>query len=597
MSTKLINKSEVKNAIKVKGFAGDILASALMRILGLEKVNEIYSHIKPYEGIEFADKLIEHMNVTVDYIPSELEYLPQGQPFIIVSNHPFGAIDGMIMLSILGKKRPDLKILTNFLLSYIPNLRENFFPVNPFTDRPGMKSSLKGLKMAKEHLLAGGALGLFPSGEVSSNANKEGVVKDIDWQNSIIKLIKGAKVPVVPLYFDGGNSKLFHLMGKVNPYLRTARLPYELFNKEGKTISFRIGKPIMPAEFEEFIDMTKMGKHLWNRTYALEANCVAESGEAGKAGAGKQDPIAPHIEPDILEKEMASIGKDKLFEVGNYSCYLSSAENIPSMMHEIGVCREETFRAIGEGTNGCIDTDKYDSYYRHLILWDKEKKMLVGAYRFGIGNEIMEKYGIDGFYSNTLFRYKKGFSGYLSQSMELGRSFVVSSCQKDPLALMLLIKGIMYTLIKNPQVRYLIGPVSISAWYPYFYRSLMVHYLESKQSLPALRKYVSPKTPFEPDYHRVNVDELMEGRMDSLERFDRFMFKLSNGNYRMPTLLKKYIKLNARILAFNVDPDFNYCVDGLIMVDALEIPKGELDSLSKEFEDKELLYSRFGIKE
>ena len=115
MGTKLINKSEVKNAIKVKGFAGDILASALMRILGLEKVNEIYSHIKPYEGIEFADKLIEHMNVTVDYIPDELEYLPQGQPFIIVSNHPFGAIDGIIMLSILGKKRPDLKILTNFI--------------------------------------------------------------------------------------------------------------------------------------------------------------------------------------------------------------------------------------------------------------------------------------------------------------------------------------------------------------------------------------------------------------------------------------------------------------------------------------------------
>ncbi len=596
MGTKLINKSEVKNAIKVKGFAGNLLASALMRILGLEKVNEIYSHIEPYWGIEFADKLIEHMNVTVDYIPDELEYLPKDQPFIIVSNHPFGAIDGIIMLSVLGKKRPDLKILTNFILSYIPNLKDHFFPVNPFTDRPGMKSSLRGLKMAKEHLVAGGALGLFPSGEVSSNANKERVVKDIDWQNSIIKLIKSAKVPVVPLYFDGGNSRLFHFMGRVNPYLRTARLPYELFNKEGKTISFRIGKPIMPAEFEEFIDMTKMGKHLWNRTYALEAN-FAHNGEdisCGKQVA--QEPVAPHIDVEKLEQEIASIAPDKLFEIGNYECYLSEAKDIPSLMHEIGVCREETFRAVGEGTNSSIDTDKYDSYYRHLVLWDKEKKMLVGAYRFGMGAQIMEKYGIDGFYSNTLFRYKKGFAGHLSQSMELGRSFVVPACQKDPLALMLLIKGIMYTLIKNPQVRYLIGPVSISAWYPYFYRSLMVHYLESRQSLPHLRKFVSPKMPFEPDYHRVNVDELMEGRMDSLERFDRFMFKLSNGSYRLPPLLKKYIKLNARILAFNVDPDFNYCVDGLIMVDVLEIPKGEIDALSKEFDNKEQLYSRFGIE-
>jgi hypothetical protein len=118
----------------------------------------------------------------------------------------------------------------------------------------------------------------------------------------------------------------------------------------------------------------------------------------------------------------------------------------------------------------------------------------------------------------------------------------------------------------------------------------------AERELPHLKKHVSPKTPFEPDYHRVNVDELMEGRMDSLERFDRFMFKLSNGSYRLPPLLKKYIKLNARILAFNVDPDFNYCVDGLIMVDVLEIPKGEIDALSKEFDNKEELYRRFGIE-
>jgi len=214
MGAKLVNKSEVKNALKVKGFLGNLLAGVVMRILGLHKVNHIYGHISSYQGIDFADKLLEHLNITCDFIPSELDYLPTGQPFIVVSNHPFGAIDGMIMLSLIGKRRPDIKILTNFLLSYIPNLTEYFFPVNPFTDRPGMRSSIKGLKMAKEHLVAGGVLGLFPSGEVSSNRNKERVVKDIEWQHSVIKLIKGAGVPVVPLYFDGENSRLFHLMGR-----------------------------------------------------------------------------------------------------------------------------------------------------------------------------------------------------------------------------------------------------------------------------------------------------------------------------------------------------------------------------------------------
>ena len=177
MSTKLVNKSQVKSALKVNGVAGNVLAGALMRILGLNKLNDIYKGIYQYQGVDFADKLLEHLNVSCDCLPHELEYLPKEGPFIIVSNHPFGAIDGIIMLSIIAKQRPDLRILTNFILSYIPNLEEYFFPVNPFTDRPGMKSSLKGLKLAMEHLANGGVLGLFPSGEVSSNRNREKVMK------------------------------------------------------------------------------------------------------------------------------------------------------------------------------------------------------------------------------------------------------------------------------------------------------------------------------------------------------------------------------------------------------------------------------------
>ncbi len=594
MNTKLVNKSEVKNALKVKGFAGNLLASAVMRFVGVHMVNDVYDHLREFQGIEFADKLIEHLDVTCDYIPQELDYLPKDGPFIVVSNHPFGAIDGIMMLSILGKVRPDIKILTNFILSYIPNLAGHFFPVNPFTDRPGMKSSLKGLKMAKEHLAAGGVLGLFPSGEVSSNGNRENVVKDIEWQPSIIKLIKSAGVPVVPIYFDGGNSRLFHLMGKVNPYLRTARLARELMRKRGSTISLRIGKPMQPTEFEEFADISVLGKYLWNRSYALEPN-------VGQANVQRAVPvvheeIAPHVDAEKLSLEIGSLQQNRLFEVGNYECYLADTNQIPLMMQEIARSREETFRAVGEGTNKSSDTDIYDTYYKHLILWDKKQKSFVGAYRLGMGPEIIDKFGVKGFYSHTLFGYKESFRSHLKKTVELGRSFVVPEYQKDPLALMLLIKGLMYVVIQNPEVRYLIGPVSISAWYPYFYRSLMVHYLKHRQSVPELEEFVSPKNPFKPDFCRVNVDDLVVGKMDSLERFDRFMFRLSNGTYRLPTLLKKYIKLNARILAFNVDPDFNYCVDGLIMLDVLDVPKQEIDALSKEFEDKEMVYKRFGFE-
>lgn len=598
MHTKIVNKSQVKNAIKVKGVAGNLLASVLMRVLGVNKINDIYSYIYQYQGMEFADKLLEHLNVVCDYVPEELDYLPQDQPFIIVSNHPFGAVDGIMMLSILGRKRKDLKILTNFILSYIPNLAEHFFPVNPFTDRPGMKSSLAGLKMAKEHLASGGVLGLFPSGEVSSNCNRENIVKDIEWQSSIIKLIKGAGVPVVPIYFNGSNSRLFHLMGKVNPYLRTARLPHELVNKRDKTISLRIGRPIMPAELEEFVDMKDLGNYLWNRTYALESNVYDTPQENTPVqSADVAEPIAQHVPVEELCAEINSISSEKLFELNKYECYLTDAGRVPSLMREIAICREETFRAVGEGTNKELDTDNYDIYYRHLILWDKENNSLIGAYRLGMGDEIMPKYGLEGFYSHTLFRYKKEFSPYMEKAVELGRSFVVASYQKDPLALMLLIKGLMYMVIKNPHVRYLIGPVSISSWYPHFYRSLMVYYLQQRQSVPELERYVRPIHPFEAKYYRVDVQNLVGSKLESIERFDRFMFRLSNNRFRLPTLLKKYLKINARILAFNVDPDFNNCVDGLIMLDVMDVPKSEIDALSKEFTDKESVYRRFGIEQ
>ena len=597
MATKLVNNSQVKSVLKVKGPVGSILASAAMAISGFNRINRIYAHISEFKGIDFAEKLIEHLNITCHVDPKELEYIPKNGPFIIVSNHPYGAIDGLILLKTLGQIRPDIKILTNFLLSYIPNLEESFFPVNPFTDRPGLRSSFKGLKMATEHLQNGGALGLFPAGEVSSNNNPERTVKDIEWQPSIIKLIQKAGVPVIPVFFSGQNSAIFHFLGKIHPMLRTVRLPHELSNKKNKTLSLKIGMPIPVSEIEEYATTGQLSKYLWNRTYALEANII---GKIGKEKPRKHKNIVPVKEPvntELLVKDIAAISNEMLFEMGTYACYLTSYSTAPNLMQEIGIRREIAFRAVGEGTNSEMDTDKYDTYYKHLILWDKKNSAIIGAYRLGFGDEIIQKYGRKGFYSHTLFRYKKAFSHQLKRSIELGRSFVSIEYQKDPLALMLLIKGLMYTVIKYRQVKYFIGPVSISAWYPPFYRSLMVYYLKQCHAVPHYANMISPKHPFTPDYKKVDQRILLENKISSLEKFDRFMYRMSNSTYRIPTLLKKYLKLNARIIGYNVDPDFNYCIDGLIMLSLNEIPKSEIDQLSKEFEDKEALYKRFEISD
>lgn len=595
MNKKLVSKSQIKRVFKVRGAFGNAIASATLSVTGLNRINKLYRGVSEYQGIDFADHLLEDLNVKCDYIPQELELLPKDEPFIIVSNHPFGGLDGIIMLHLFGRVRPDLRILTNFILSYIPNLENYFFPVNPFSENKELRSSLKGIRLAKEHLKNGGVLGLFPAGEVSSNANKERIVKDIEWQHSIIKLIKSAGVPVVPIYFDGGNSKYFHMLGRINKLLRTIRLPGEVFNKKDKTISVRIGRPVSVAEIEEFVTIKDLGKYLWNRTYALESNMSDAQKLPEQNLPGEK--IANAVDTDLLVAEIDSRGQDLLFEVKDYACYLFKREDIPNLIRELGVRREEAFRAIGEGTNKEIDTDRYDEYYRHLVLWNKKDKAVIGAYRLGFGDEILNSYGLEGFYSHSLFRYKPEFKTYLKKAIELGRSFVTLEYQKDPLALMLLIKGLMYAVIRNPQVRYLIGPVSISSWYPIFYRSLMIHYLKLRHGRSAMAKWVNPKQKFVPDFHRVNVDSLLKGKLDSIEKFDRFIFRLSNNKFRLPTLLKKYIKINSRIVAYNVDPDFNNCVDGLIMLDIYEVPKQEIDSLSKEMEDKTAVYKRFGIVE
>lgn len=591
MTTKLISRQDVKMAFKLRGVTGDILASIILHITGLQRINKRYSRVANISGREFTGALLKEFNVSFEINEKELEYIPQDGPFIVVSNHPFGAVDGIILLHIFGSVRPDIKFLTNFVLSHIPNLTEFFLPVNPFTDKPDLAGSFSGLRTAMETLKNGGGLALFPAGEVSTTYGTS-IIKDKEWQPSIIKLIKISGVPVVPVYFHGTNSRFFHWIGKIHPILRTARLPGELLNKQNRSIRMCIGRPVSQTEISEFKDLKELGMHLRSRSYALEANIRKEVKNETRIDL---EPIALPKNRRAMQKEINSLAPEKhLFTTGNYSCYLTDSKSIPLMMHELGRRREEAFRAVGEGTGRPLDLDEYDSYYKHLILWDKQKTRLVGAYRLGFGAEIMKSKGVKGFYTQTLFSYEKPFEKVLSESLELGRSFVVLDYQKEALPLVLLIKGLFYSVVTNKEIKYLLGPVSISSWYPKFYRSLMIHYIKSNHSAGEIEKYVIPRNPFFPDYLRTSPEHLLAGKMDTLEKFDRFMLRLSNNEYRLPTLVKKYLKINCKIVTYNVDPDFNYCVDGLVLLDIAQTSKQEIMALAKGEKNQDIIMERFG---
>ena len=591
---KVVTHSDLKNALGLKGFFGICVAGMAYGYLRLGKINRLFDGAADYQGPEFADHLLQNMNITIDVQPDQLENIPKEGGFVLVSNHPFGGIEGVMLLSAITKVRPDFKLMANFILSHIPNLKECFFSVNPFEKNPEWKSSVGGIKGAVQHIAEGHGLGVFPAGEVSRYHGHD-YPEDLPWSASIARMIKNAGVPVIPAYWDGRNSKWFYTVDKINSMLGTARLTKELINKHDSCFNLQIGKPILPAEVAQYENPKALAAYLRSRSYALEANLRRN---VTNTVPEKSEPIEPQRNPHLFFQELEAIEeKGFLFNASSYDCYLADYQDIPNLMHELSRLREEAFRSIGEGTGKSLDTDQFDVYYKHLILWDNKKQQVVGAYRLGIGDEIMRTKGMNGFYVSTLFQLDPAFGDILSRTIELGRSFVSVDYQREVLPLVLLLRGLAVVVVKNPNINHFIGPVSISTWYPKFYQSLIVDYVTKRHPVSAdLARMAQPKTPFHSDFLKVDPGVLLNNNDSSIDRFDKFMFRLSNGAYRVPTLFKKYLKLNAKFLCFNVDPDFNDTLDSLLFLTFSDFPEDEVMPLFRDAseEEQENVRKRFG---
>ena len=270
-----------------------------------------------------------------------------------------------------------------------------------------------------------------------------------------------------------------------------------------------------------------------------------------------------------------------LFEYGDYRVYLSEPDRIPNAMKELYRLREETFRAVGEGTGNPYDTDRFDAYFHHLILWNIPNKEIVGSYRIGVGTESYDNHGgIDGFYTSTLFNYNDASREILRDSLELGRTFVRQKYQREIQSLRLLLTGLAATTLRFPAQKYFLGPVSISNDFPDFYKSLTVWFLENKASDAGSRALASPTNAFKPDWLGVDPAALLQ-KIDTVDELDKLIATLSDGKYRLPVLVKKYFNYGARLICFNVDPDFNNSLDGLILLPLRGFPKDHLKTLVK----------------
>ena len=405
-----------------------------------------------------------------------------------------------------------------------------------------------------------------------------------------MKMIKKARVPVVPVYFQGSNSRLFHILGLIHPSLRTVRLPAEVFNKKHKKIRIRIGNPITVKEQDTFSDISTYGRYLRAKTHALGSVLEVKKFFRPRINRGARvEPVADAVPSELITSEIEKIREEfTLFSSNQFDIFCTPSIEIPQIMNELGRLRELTFRSVGEGTNHAVDLDEYDLYYSQLFVWDNKEKKIVGAYRVGKGRDILRGYGVKGFYLQSLFRMNRRFHPILKQSLELGRSFIIQEYQRRPLPLFLLWKGILYFLLKHNEYRYLVGPVSISNNFSQFSRGLIIQYIKEHHFDARLARYVRPRTKYNVPGFNVDEEIILENA-DDLNKFDRFIKEVEPNDYTMPILLKRYLKLNGRIIGFNLDPKFNNALDGLLVLDLYDVPMETIASLSKEINDDSIL--------
>ena len=559
------------------------LVGLFHRFGGVRRLNLAYDRLAHLGASGFIDQVFDQLGLSIALAPEDLARIPKEGGFILVSNHPFGPLDALALVSEVAKVRSDFKLGVEDAMGRIPQLEEAFVVVSDAASEGG-GARISGWREAAVHLAEGGGFGVFPAIEVSSYDRSKKWVADGRWNASLIGWASKQGVPIVPVYIDGANSHLSQWLGLIHPSLRSLRMPAEIQNKKGQVLRMRIGHPIKKRDLAGFESHDQLARFLRAKSYAMGAAYdVQRDLFKGLRFPKRPVELAPAIPMDSLSREMDALADVKLFSHQEFDVFYVAAERIPQMLKEIGRCRELTFRAVGEGTNKALDLDEYDLYYQHLLLWDREAKRLAGAYRVGEGWEIMERYGARGFYTRSLFRMRKGIFPVLKSSVELGRSFIVLDYQRKRMPLFLLWKGILAVLLKSNEARYVIGPVTISSDYSQFSRALIMGFVRRHYWEESWARFIRPRKRFAFEEKRVDTTALLEGIGDAVKRLDRILADIERPDVVVPVLLKKYLHQNARILGFNRDPKFNDALDGLMLLDVRDLPAETLENLQREF--------------
>lgn len=554
-----------------------VLEHPIEKTLSIKALNDAYERLAFFSTLSDRDNVFQNCLdcVQAHYAISEhdIQKIPRQGPLVVVANHPFGGLEGVVLGDIIFRARPDVKVLGNYLLQHLAELREWIIPVDPFGNRSSSMANAKAIKDAIRWVTDGGALVTFPAGEVAHFAWGQAKITDPRWSPHVGAIIKHAQADVLPVFFPGKNSLLFQIAGLFHPRLRTVLLPHELIHKSSQAMSVYIGKVIPWKRLQNFKDNEAITEYLRNCTFFLQNRLRPpkrsfSSIMFSRLAAPQLKPVAPEIGAAILRGEIEALPAGQcLIQSGDFAVYLARAQQIPQTLNEIGRLREMTFREVHEGTGQPADLDRFDPYYLHLFLWNNKKSELVGAYRLGLTDIILQNQGAKGLYTTTLFKFKRPLLNMLHNAIEIGRSFVRSEYQKEYSCLSLLWRGIGHFVVLHPKYKILFGPVSISQDYHNFSKKMIVQFLRQNKLHPELARYVKARAPYRALRTAKAERQTFAALVNDVDDVSLLISEIEKDGKGIPILLKHYLRLNARILSFNVDRQFSNVIDSLILVD------------------------------
>jgi len=544
----------------------------IRRLTPIEQVRELYRRAQQPTNCSILENLLREMRVECLISDSDRARIPASGPALVTSNHPFGLMDGVVLGTLLSAVRPDVRILTNVLLAEIPELHEHCIFVDPLGGEESAARNRRGVKEAVTWLRSGGMLAMFPSGEVSHLRWPELGISDPQWNSMAARLVRVTKAVTVPVFLRGANNPTLQALAMIHPQLRTVRLMNEFLAQTNRKVEVRIGSRITPEEILRAGSDRQAADYLRWRTYILSRRGQPKRKIPpvweGVITRKEHHTVVAAIPTEALQQDVTHLSPaHRLFENAEFSVYYAKSPDIPNVLQEIGRLREITFRSVGEGTGQPTDLDRFDHYYTHILLWSKVNNELAGAYRIGLSSEILPRLGVQGFYTNTLFRFDARLFDRLGPALEVGRSFVRHEYQRQYSPLLTLWKGIGRYLVMNPQFAVLFGAVSISNRYCRWSRELIVRFFRSREKNDNLARFINPRRPFRPGWTRPGDAAALQSWFQEVDQLGDPIADLESDGKTVPILIKHYARLGGRILSFNVDRQFSDVLDGFVFVD------------------------------